>query len=174
MVSIISQIGQNGIDNICTKSDENSENLSFNIPQEVNLTVNVVSNNPNFNFEDNDLNLPEQNESTSMENVHWELENNLTEQSNESILSDVVSEPKKVKKGKKRTRSPKSWKRNIAKAKRLRGEQYKSASYTCNEVIPGRDIKDSCPLTCRRRCITRVTEDQRKQLHSSFWKDFDS
>lgn len=33
MVSIISQIGQNGIDNICTESDENSENSSFNIPQ---------------------------------------------------------------------------------------------------------------------------------------------
>lgn len=77
-------------------------------------------------------------------------------------------------KGRKRTRSPKSWKRNIAKVKRLRGEEYKLlASYKCNKAVPGRDIKDHCPFTCRR-FRTRVTEDQRKHLHSSFWKDFDS
>lgn len=78
------------------------------------------------------------------------------------------------RKGKKRTRNPDTWKRNVAKQKRLKGVEYESASHNCKSVIKDRSIKPQCSETCRMKCSLKLNEQQRQKLNTSFWSNFSS
>jgi hypothetical protein len=72
-----------------------------------------------------------------------------------------------VKKGKKRVRKEDSWKKNIAKDRRQKGEYYITRK---NKIVKSRNVKASCGDFCKNHCSTFITECIRKQIHYDFWK----
>lgn len=69
---------------------------------------------------------------------------------------------------KKRKRVPTKWRRSHAKNKRLKGSPYKS--YTARKLVevPGRKVKPPC--SCRQKCDSKITFEERKKLFEYFWK----
>jgi hypothetical protein len=68
------------------------------------------------------------------------------------------------KRPKKRPRQPESWKRNVAKAKRAKGEEYTSPS--TGKTIPARSTGPPC--TCKKRCFELISDDEKRQLLEAF------
>ena len=62
----------------------------------------------------------------------------------------------------KRLRKPDLWKRNVAKAKRAKGEAYVSG-----QVVEA--AKPGPPCLCKRRCFSKFTEEERKKIFFGFW-----
>ena len=65
---------------------------------------------------------------------------------------------------KKRPRRPETWKRNQAKAKRAKGEEYTSPS--TGKTNPARSTGPPC--TCKKRCFELVSEDEKRSLLEAF------
>ena len=63
----------------------------------------------------------------------------------------------------KRKRRPEKWKRNVLKAKRVKGEQYETSS---GKTIPPRQTGPPC--SCMRQCMTKFTDDQKSRIITSF------
>lgn len=68
----------------------------------------------------------------------------------------------------KRLCNPEKWKKNIAKNAANKGLQYTS-EFT-KKVVPARSMKRSCGPGCRNQCENYISESQRKQLFSDFWR----
>lgn len=89
--------------------------------------------------------------------------NNITCSENES------SDNEERKKGtRKRKRNPEGWKRNMSKKLRNSGEPYRSL-YT-GKLIPAKQMLPPCKDTCRRKCTSKFTEEERQQHFDTFWK----
>ncbi|XP_077288111.1 uncharacterized protein LOC143912688 [Arctopsyche grandis] len=82
-----------------------------------------------------------------------------TENDNEEIPSDVPIRSRK------RKRDPVNWKKNIRKQKRNSGMEYVSSK---GVTVPGKTLS-AFTHKCRYQCDS-FTEDERKLLHSEFWK----
>ncbi|XP_050314683.1 uncharacterized protein LOC126749093 [Anthonomus grandis grandis] len=65
---------------------------------------------------------------------------------------------------KKKKRDVKSWKRNMQKVKRAKGETYKSI--TSGKIVPSRTQGSDCK--CEKECIKRLSPDEKNELFSSF------
>ena len=63
----------------------------------------------------------------------------------------------------KRPRRPDTRQRNVKKAKRAKGEEYVSAS---GNVVPPRVTGPPC--TCKRRCFSKFTDEQKEIIVESF------
>lgn len=74
-------------------------------------------------------------------------------------------DPQTPERGRKRTKSEEQWKRNVAKRKRNRGEEYMSA--TTNRLVAARHIGNPC--TCKAKCFTVVTQQGVQSIFSAFW-----
>lgn len=68
------------------------------------------------------------------------------------------------KRPKKRPRKPDAWKRNVAKTKKAKGEEYQSPS--TGETVPARTTGPPCG--CKKKCFDMFTEEERKLILESF------
>ena len=66
---------------------------------------------------------------------------------------------------KKRPRRPDRWKKNVAKLKRVRGEEYISPS--SGRVVPPRKTGEACKCK-RRRCFEYFSDHEKKDILSQF------
>lgn len=73
-----------------------------------------------------------------------------------------------VKRGKKRPCNKNEWKKNIAKRLRNTGQAYECNSKTRKE-IPARRLKPPCAEKCTLKCYTKISEEERQNLFSSYW-----
>ena len=64
----------------------------------------------------------------------------------------------------KRQRRPETCKRNVAKAKRAKGEEYISPS--TGRVVPARTTGSPCK--CKRKCYEQFTDDQKSNILQQF------
>ena len=67
---------------------------------------------------------------------------------------------------KKRRRHPESWKRNLTKAKRAKGEEYVSPA--TGKTVEA--VKQGPPCTCKRKCYGKFTDMELKRIFSCFWE----
>ena len=72
--------------------------------------------------------------------------------------SDIPRRPKK------RPRRPESWRKNVAKAKRAKGEAYVSPS--TGREVPARETEPPCK--CRRKCYEAFSDAERSELLQRF------
>ena len=77
--------------------------------------------------------------------------------------SSVSSTPARPRK---RKRQPEMWKKNVAKAKRARGESYTSPS--TGKVVES--AKPGPPCKCKKLCYTKFTDDERNKIFTCFWE----
>ena len=101
-----------------------------------------------------------------------------TDYSNKSSLESICS-PKKLtprksakfitpvkrKLARKRKSTPENWKKNIRKRLRLSGQEYKSST---GKIIQEKTMIQPCK-SCRFKCTSNFSEENRKQIFSSFW-----
>ena len=66
----------------------------------------------------------------------------------------------------KRKRRLETWKRNVAKVKRAKGEE--CISPTTGKVIEG--AKQGPPCTCQRKCFERFSEAELSRIFTCFWE----
>ncbi|CAH1957118.1 unnamed protein product [Acanthoscelides obtectus] len=74
------------------------------------------------------------------------------------------NEPANNKRGRKKIRKPDSWKRNVQKMKRAKGEAYKSTS--TGKLVPERKQGDDCK--CSKKCIEKLSETEKQEIISAF------
>ena len=73
--------------------------------------------------------------------------------------------PIKRKLVRKRKSTPENWKKSVRKRLRLSGQEYKSAT---GKIMEERKMRPPCK-SCRFKCTTMVSEENRKQIFNSFW-----
>jgi len=70
-----------------------------------------------------------------------------------------------TKRARSRVRNPSKWKKNIRKCGRNAGEDYMSLS---NKHVPRKKL-EHVDCGCKKRCVQKISEVRRLQLHESFW-----
>ncbi|KAJ8685237.1 hypothetical protein QAD02_021030 [Eretmocerus hayati] len=65
----------------------------------------------------------------------------------------------------KRLRPPENWAKNLRRAATNQGKQYIPS--TCHKTVPARKMGDSC--NCSHKCWQKISDEQRKKVHSEFW-----
>ena len=78
-----------------------------------------------------------------------------------AVPKDMIYTP--FRKCQKRVRRAESWKRNVAKVKRAKGEEYISPS---TGVVPSRKTRPSC-RKCHR-CFDQFSEEERSGIIKTF------
>lgn len=83
--------------------------------------------------------------------------------------SDTENEeltPMKAKKlTRKRQRNPQTWKKNVRKFRRQRGEEYLSST---GKTVPKKKV-EHLDCKCKYKCISNVSKDDRESLIMSFY-----
>ncbi|MES9882503.1 MAG: hypothetical protein ABW185_16670 [Sedimenticola sp.] len=74
--------------------------------------------------------------------------------------------PKKKKLTRKKINSPETWKRNVCKKDRSRGNAYTNKH---GQHIAARTVKGKDCTRCRFKCSDNVTEDQRADIFKTYW-----
>ncbi|XP_054002221.1 uncharacterized protein LOC128888992 isoform X1 [Hylaeus anthracinus] len=85
-----------------------------------------------------------------------------------SIIPKQPKKPKTIRQHReplKRTKHPELWKVNVKKNARLRGEEYIGVG---GRLVPAKAMGPPCK--CRMRCIEKIDESAREELHNIFWK----
>lgn len=92
--------------------------------------------------------------------------------SDSSSENEVVEDPEPIssqkKRGRKRTRNPNNWKKNIAKKLKNSGHEYRSLK--TGKTVPARKIGPACTDKCRLACSSHFTEEKRMQIFHSYWE----
>lgn len=78
----------------------------------------------------------------------------------------INKQEKEQRKSRKRTRQPCTWKLNVAKQKRLMGEEYEGHK---KKIKRKKEIGPICN-NCKLNCATNILDEVRKNIHESFWK----
>lgn len=100
--------------------------------------------------------------------TYYDDRNSDDSNSSESTEADKETGDKEDSvKGRKRKKNPKAWKRNISRAKRHSGMEYKTAKKT----IKTKAVKSPCTDVCKLKCKDRVSEDKRNIIHLEFWNE---
>lgn len=66
----------------------------------------------------------------------------------------------------KRRANPSQWKRNKRKFLRNCGQEYKSKK---NNIVSARHLRSPCGETCRLKCSSKFTENERLKIFEKFW-----
>jgi hypothetical protein len=82
-----------------------------------------------------------------------------------SMSSESASDSKKSH-NPRRPRNPENWLCNVRKTLRNSGQTYLSST---GKVMEARKMRESCGNTCRNKCITKITESDRKRAFDTFW-----
>ncbi|XP_046392292.1 uncharacterized protein LOC124160483 [Ischnura elegans] len=69
----------------------------------------------------------------------------------------------------KRLCTPSNWEKNKVKKLCNSGQEY--ISRTTNQKVAARQVQPSCGPTCRFKCDTKVTDDQRQTIFDKYWVD---
>lgn len=75
--------------------------------------------------------------------------------------------PMKTKKSRKRKRNPNKWKKNVAKNRRQHGESYVSSR---GKYVPGVSLMDPCTTKCRRKCSTKISNEDRLKIFQKYYQ----
>lgn len=67
----------------------------------------------------------------------------------------------------KRKSQPTRWKINVAKTKLNEGEEHLSVD---GKLRRGRTLQPGCTMSCRSKCSTKITEEERYGIFKQFWK----
>ncbi|XP_041968256.1 broad-complex core protein isoforms 1/2/3/4/5-like isoform X3 [Aricia agestis] len=89
-----------------------------------------------------------------------------TPQASSSLSTSTKSSFCKRKYNGKRRRRESEWLDNKRKINRSLGKDYISRNGT---LVKAKKIGAKCPETCRLKCHTKVSEEQRKRIFDSFW-----
>ena len=84
----------------------------------------------------------------------------------ESDLDNTVSKGTPQKRKRNAKPMPETWKKNVRKAKRAKGETYQSAT---GKMIPAKSIKYVDCSKCRLRCSETISDEQRNKIFESYW-----
>jgi hypothetical protein len=88
---------------------------------------------------------------------------------NDSQLNSDVSKPKPTRK---RQSYPTTWKRNLNKEKRNKGEAYTNYK---GVIVPAKSIGPVCEVEyCRMKCAEKISEEERKLIFQEFWNIADN
>lgn len=90
-------------------------------------------------------------------------EDNESEEPNSVTELDI-----KNRKSRKRKRNPDGWKRNISKQLRNSGKEYRSLK--TGKLVPPKKILPPCKATCKLKCTTKFSEEDRQQYFKDFWE----
>lgn len=162
MSDLIYVVAVNGVDEAVVDNSEHP------ILQPDHNNLNIVQNN---DIVANDLNAEEQQLSDA---IHQHENNNLTAE--EQQLSDAIIEDDPFNESdagsrgespKPRHRQPKEWKRAKANTANVNGKKH--ISLKGKEKKSRADITVSCGPTCKRKCTTKVSMEQRKVINAAFW-----
>lgn len=84
----------------------------------------------------------------------------------EFVLSDQEPDQEEVstRKSRKRKRNPIAWRRNVIKACRNSGKEYKTWK---DKLQPSRKVKDPC--NCRMKCNEKISEIDRQSIFGYYW-----
>lgn len=85
-----------------------------------------------------------------------------------SVKAKQSKKPKSIKERReplKRTKHPELWKVNLKKNARLRGEEYVGVG---GKIVPAKAMGPPCK--CRMRCLEKIDESAREELHNIFWR----
>ncbi|XP_072944630.1 uncharacterized protein [Epargyreus clarus] len=85
---------------------------------------------------------------------------------NEAVDDQEPTSPPKNK-GRKRTRNPHSWKKNIAKKLRNSGNEYRSLK--TGKTVQARKIGPCCSEKCRLACSSNFSQEKRIEIFNSYW-----
>ena len=91
---------------------------------------------------------------------------NRIESDTSSDNEDIGNNQNNGKVGRKRTRNPEKWYRNVEKLKRIQGKQYQNRN---KRIIPAKKFNNK-PCNCLRLCNRKITSSQRKQAMKNFYK----
>ena len=95
---------------------------------------------------------------------HQEPQESQEDRENESQGSN------QVRRGRKRTRQPLTWKKNIAKRRRNTGQSYTYTSRNgARKERSAKKVGAGCGNGCRFRCKTKMSQQCRIGIHQSFW-----
>jgi hypothetical protein len=83
---------------------------------------------------------------------------------NQQSASESCSDSRKSSYG--RQRNPEQWACNKRKSLRNTGQSYLS---TKGKVIEARKMRESCGSSCRSRCETKITENDRRRDFDTYW-----
>ena len=73
----------------------------------------------------------------------------------------------KEKQFRNRVRNESEWIDIKAKKELNLGQEHRNRK---GKLIPGRQMRNSCPEKCRSKCTTKVTEQKRREIFDLFWK----
>lgn len=65
-----------------------------------------------------------------------------------------------------RPKDPDNWIRNRQRNARVRGEEYMTNS---GKVIPAKRMQSPCKVTCRFKCRTRISDEDRQRSFDEYW-----
>lgn len=85
------------------------------------------------------------------------------EQNRASVLDQPGTSGIKTNKGKKRLRTPSTWKRNVIKSKKARGEEHVNWK---NKIIPPRVTGPDCQ--CKYKCFSKINDVQKQTILTQF------
>ena len=91
---------------------------------------------------------------------------NRIESDTSSDNEDIGNNQNNGKVGRKRTRNPEKWYRNVEKLKRIQGKPYQNRN---KRIIPAKKFNNK-PCNCLRLCNRKITSSQRKQAMKNFYK----
>lgn len=160
-------INQDGSNSVLPTPNSPSSNA---VIDDENLTEEQESGYPTGDFSGTDSgdNFKPPSSSSSSSNSSSSSTGSSSDSSSENEAVDdqeTTSSPKK--RGRKRTRKPNSWKKNIAKKLRNSGYEYRSVK--TGKTVQARKIGPSCSDKCRLACSSNFTQEKRIQIFNSYW-----
>ncbi|CAG4956054.1 unnamed protein product [Parnassius apollo] len=89
---------------------------------------------------------------------------------NESLFNghNQTEQPITKPRGRKRTRNPTTWKKNVAKRLKNSGQTY--ISVNTKKLNQGKTMGPSCTSKCWLSCAAKFTEQKRTEIFKSYWK----
>ena len=102
----------------------------------------------------------------------WCLKNVEKHTEPEQFCNDLHGKAPKLLIDRKRKRNEEEWIQNKKKQHVNTGQEYtyKSSKTGQQKIRPARRVKESCKASCKRKCNSIITDDERKKIHEKFWK----
>ncbi|XP_049693296.2 uncharacterized protein LOC126053898 [Helicoverpa armigera] len=106
--------------------------------------------------------------SSSSSNSSSSSSSSSSDSSSENEAVDNQEPTSSKKRGRKRSRNPNGWKKNIAKKLRNSGNEYRSIK--TGKTVQAKKIGPPCSDKCRLACSSHFTQEKRIQIFNSYWE----
>lgn len=84
-----------------------------------------------------------------------------------SKAASPSTSPQDIHQSRKRKKNVEEWKSNLKKKQRNCGEEYEKKS---GEIRRKRELKPGCGKTCRNKCQSAITQEERTKIFHCFWQ----